>query len=170
MTIVTDEPRRAAAPAGSAGHAPEIVLVGATLTGNRGAESMLQAAVQRIPEFAPGARFTLLSLYPAADRAENRNPELRIVAFSPVHMLAVALPCAIVAGLLRVLRLPYRRVLPKSLRAMARADLVVDLSGISFVDERGVIVAYNAMVVLLPVLVGTPLLKYAQALGRFANG
>lgn len=160
-------PRGRGFTAGSTGSGPQIVLIGATLTGNRGAEAMLQAAVQRIPELVADARFTLLSLYAADDRAENRDPKLRIVPFSPAHMLAVAFPLALVAGLLRKLHLPFRWLLPGSMRAMARADLVIDLSGISFVDGRGAIVAYNALLVLLPVLVGTPLLKYSQAMGPF---
>jgi polysaccharide pyruvyl transferase WcaK-like protein len=146
----------------------QVVLLGATLTGNRGAESMLQAALQRIPEFAPRARFTLLSLYPRADLAENRDPHLRIVPFSPFQMVFVAFPLALAAGLLARLRLPCRWLLwTRALRAIRDADLVVDLSGISFVDGRGPILLYNVLVVWLPTLLQTPLLKYAQALGPF---
>jgi polysaccharide pyruvyl transferase WcaK-like protein len=53
---------------------------------------------------------------------------------------------------------------------MQRADLVVDLSGISFVDGRGYgILAYNVLLVLMPSLLGTPVLKFSQALGPFNN-
>jgi polysaccharide pyruvyl transferase WcaK-like protein len=145
-----------------------IALLGATLTGNRGAESMLRAAVQRIPELVPGTDFTLLSLVPADDAAENRDPQLRIAPFTPAHMLALALPLALLAGALARLGLPHRFLLAtRALRAIDDADLVVDLSGISFVDGRGPILVYNVLVVLLPALLRTPLLKYSQALGPF---
>jgi len=149
-------------------HPARIALLGATLTGNRGAESMLRAAVQRIPEIVPGAEFTLLSLVPAEDTAENRDPQLRIAPFAPGHMLALALPLALLAGALARLGLPHRFLLAtRALRAIDDADLVVDLSGISFVDGRGPILVYNVLVVLLPALLRTPLLKYSQALGPF---
>lgn len=143
-------------------------MLGATITGNRGAESMLRAAVQRIPEFAPGARFTLLSLYPRDDLAENDDPTLRIVPFSPAQMVLLALPLALAAGGLRRLGLPYRfLLLTRGLRSIDDADLLVDLSGISFVDGRSLMLLYNVLVVLLPALLGTPVLKYSQALGPF---
>jgi len=129
---------------------------------------MLRAAVQQISRLVPGVRLTLLSLYPADDAAENRDPALKIAPLSPLSMVAVAFPLALLAGLLRRLRLPYRFLLrTPALRALDAADLVIDLSGISFVDGRGTIIIYNVLVVLLPVLLGKPLLKYAQALGPF---
>ena len=44
---------------------------------------------------------------------------------------------------------------------------MIDLSGISFVDGRGPILLYNVLVILIPRLLKTPILKYAQALGPF---
>ena len=105
---------------------------------------MLRAAVQQISRLVPGVRFTLLSLYPADDAAENRDPALKIAPLSPLSMVAVAFPLALLAGLLRRLRLPYRFLLrTPALRALDAADLVIDLSGISFVDGRGTIIIYN---------------------------
>ncbi len=152
----------------------EVVLLGATLTGNRGAESMLRAAVQRIEQFAPGTHFTLLSLYPADDREEmarSRDLPLTIAAFPPMQMVA-AFPIALVAGALRKFGLPYRWLLPTAaLRAIARADLLVDLSGISFVDGRGYgILLYNVLTVLIPRCLGVAVFKYAQAIGPLATG
>ena len=145
----------------------QVVLLGATITGNRGAESMLRAAVQRIPEFEPGVRFTLLSLYPKDDIAENRDPTIRIVPLAPVQLVFVAFPLALLAGLLARLRLPHKFLLrTPALRAIHDADLVIDLSGISFVDGRGLVLLYNVLIVLIPVLLKTPVMKYAQALGR----
>jgi colanic acid/amylovoran biosynthesis protein len=143
-------------------------LLGATITGNRGAESMLRAAVQRIPEFEPRVRFTLLSLYPKDDVAENRDSTLRIVPFTPVQLVFVAFPLALLAGLLARLRLPHKfLLLMPALRAIHDADLVIDLSGISFIDGRSSVLLYNVLVVLIPLLLKTPVMKYAQALGPF---
>src|SRR5680860_1028477 len=147
-----------------------VVLIGATLTGNRGAESMLQAAVQRISDFTPHVTFSLLSLYPIDDVEENQNDDLEIVACPPMHLVLVVFPVALIIGALKRLHLPYRWVLffSKPVREMVHSDLIIDLSGISFVDGRGNgILLYNVLVVLLPCLLGRKLLKYSQALGPF---
>jgi polysaccharide pyruvyl transferase WcaK-like protein len=148
-----------------------IVLLGATITGNRGAESMLRAAVQHIPEHAGPVRFTLLSLYPEDDRKENREPSLEIVSCTPLQLVACVFPLTCLGSLFKRLGLPFR-FLPVSpaVRALMEADLVVDLSGISFVDGRGPgILLYNVLVVLLPWMWGIPIVKYSQALGPFKN-
>src|SRR5690606_28953691 len=60
------------------------------------------------------------------------------------------------------------RLLPRSVRAIRSADAVIDLSGVSFVDGRGTaVLAYNSLSTLIPWMVGTPAIKYAQAMGPF---
>jgi polysaccharide pyruvyl transferase WcaK-like protein len=147
-----------------------VSLIGATITGNRGAESMLRAALQRIPEYCRTVRFTLLSLYPGQDAAENLDPDLQIVPCKPMHLVFVAFPVAVVSGLMLRWRLPYRWLFAASppVRSIHESDLVIDLSGISFVDGRGGgILLYNTLVVLLPALLERPLMKYSQAFGPF---
>lgn len=146
----------------------KVVLVGASITGNRGAESMLRAAIEGIEEKIPDVAFTLLSLYPEEDRAENDHPRLRIVSFSPAELLALAFPSSLAVAALRRLGRRTPQFIPESVRAMQQADLVVDLSGISFVDGRGYgILVYNVLLVLMPSLLGTPIIKFSQALGPF---
>jgi len=79
----------------------------------------------------------------------------------------VHLPLALLAGLLRRARLPWRWVCrPAALRAIAEADVVADISGISFVDGRRIAVTvYNAMLVAVPLLLGRPVVKCSQAMG-----
>jgi len=146
-----------------------VVLLGATITGNRGAESMLRAAIQHIPEHAGPVRFTLLSLYPEDDRIENREPGLEIVSCTPLHLVACVFPLTCLGSLFKRLGLPFRFLMVSpAVRALMEADLVVDLSGISFVDGRGPgILLYNVLVVLLPWMWGIPIVKYSQALGPF---
>jgi colanic acid/amylovoran biosynthesis protein len=154
----------------SAPHRPKrVVLVGASITGNRGAESMLRAALAGIAELVDDAQFTLLSLFPEDDGRENDLTALSIVPFSPRSILTAALPAAAAYATAR--RLGRRpRVSLASLRAIAEADLVVDLSGISFVDGRGAdILAYNVALILIPWLLGTPSVKFAQAMGPFRH-
>ena len=61
----------------------EIAIIGATLSGNKGAASMLQAGLELIPEHVDDAHFNVLSIYPGADRRLNRNDRVDVVQPSP---------------------------------------------------------------------------------------
>jgi polysaccharide pyruvyl transferase WcaK-like protein len=68
----------------------------------------------------------------------------------------------------RLVRLPLGWVRTRACRAILRSDVVVDVAGISFVDGRGLpITVYNALMTGLPLLLGVPTVKAAQALGPF---
>ncbi len=147
-----------------------VSLIGATITGNRGAEGMLRAAVQNIPKYAQNTQFSLLSLYPKDDIKENSDANLSIVPCPPVHLLFCAVPVAFVYAIFSFLKLPPNWVLKLSsvAKEVQKSSLLVDLSGVSFMDNRGLgILAYNCSVVLLAKFLNTPLIKYAQAMGPF---
>jgi polysaccharide pyruvyl transferase WcaK-like protein len=92
-----------------------------------------------------------------------------IVALRPRSLLVSAWPLALLAWIARRLGGTGRRwCRTPALRALAEADLVIDLAGISFVDGRGLpILAYNTLMTGLPLLLGRPTMKAAQALGPF---
>jgi polysaccharide pyruvyl transferase WcaK-like protein len=150
---------------------PSIATLGAAYSANKGAAAMMQSLLDNLPEQVPGARMVAVSTHPQADREAYRQAglDVEVVSQQPLEMALVQVPLACLAGLLRVLRLPYRWLLrPPALRALADADLVADLSGISFVDgRRFVVLVYNALVVWVPMLLGTPVVKCSQAMGPF---
>ena len=145
-----------------------IATLGAAFSANRGAASMLRALIDNLPEHLGPCRFSVLTTYPADDRAEIDDPVIEIVAARPAEV-ALLWPLALVAGALRRARLPWRWLcLPRGLRALRDADIVVDVAGISFADGRGTpIVVYNALMTSLPLLLGRPTVKASQALGPF---
>jgi coenzyme F420-reducing hydrogenase beta subunit/polysaccharide pyruvyl transferase WcaK-like protein len=145
-----------------------IAVIGATISGNKGAQAMLSAAVHHLSQRIPGSSFSVLSVYPKEDRELNKDPRLRIVGCKPLHLLFLIMPLCCVHRLLRKLHLPRRfvRRVP-AIRALLDADLVVDVAGISFSDGRGVIVLYNAAMVLPALLLDKKVFKASQALGPF---
>ena len=145
-----------------------VAIIGATLSGNKGAQAMLSAALHHLARRFPGSHFFVLSVYPSEDRELNRDPRLRVVGSKPLHLVFLIIPLCLLYRLLRTLRLPrsfVRRV--PAIRALLDADLVVDVAGISFSDGRGAIVLYNAAMVLPALLLGKRLFKASQALGPF---
>src|SRR4051812_10581980 len=104
---------------------------------------MLQALLDRLPDAAGPVEVAAVSTHAADDRlalarvAAPRTDAVRVVSQRPVELLGVHLPLALLAAGLRNAHLPWRWVCrPAALRAIARADVVADISGISFVDGR----------------------------------
>jgi len=146
---------------------PEIAIIGVTLSGNKGAASMLQSGVESISRLMKDARFGVLSIYPADDRKANRDERVEIISAKPVALL-IAVPLAFLWWLLVRLRLPpgpLRR--NRILATLHRSALLIDMGGITFSDGRGIVLAYNVACILPALLVGKPVMKYAQALGPF---
>jgi polysaccharide pyruvyl transferase WcaK-like protein len=132
---------------------------------------MLQAVIDNLPDRLGPCRFSVLTTYPADDRLETVDPSVEIVSARPIELALVLWPLALLAGALRAVRLPWRWLcIPPGLRHLRDADLVVDVAGISFADDRGIpIVAYNALMTSLPLLLGRPTVKASQALGPFRS-
>jgi polysaccharide pyruvyl transferase WcaK-like protein len=136
-----------------------------------GGAAMLAAAVDEMSRRLPGASFSLLSISPERDRQRNRDERVAVVDARPIPLLLLYLPLAVLAwpasGLAMVRRslagIPY-------FKSLLDADAVIDLSGIAFVDRRGLpLLAYNVACCLPALVMGKPVLKLAQALGPFCT-
>lgn len=151
----------------SLGH--RVAIVGGALSANKGAAAMVETVIARMPEKLGECRFTLLTTYPEADapKVPNTAP-VDVVGLQPFRLALVEFPVAVLARLARLVRLPLGWVRARGCRAMLNSDVVVDVAGISFADGRGVpIVVYNALMTGVPLLLGVPTVKAAQALGPF---
>lgn len=154
---------------------PAVVMLGAAYSANKGAASMLEALVDRLPSFlsrgpaTADATFVAVSTHPEGDRRSLERAGLPVAVASqrPFELLALHVPLALLAGGLRRARLPWRWTCrPEALRAIAKADVVADLSGISFVDgRRTAVLVYNTLVIAVPLLLGRPVVKCSQAMG-----
>jgi polysaccharide pyruvyl transferase WcaK-like protein/coenzyme F420-reducing hydrogenase beta subunit len=147
-----------------------VALAGATFSGNKGAAAMLEAAVSRLSEVLPqGSRFPVFSLYPGRDRNVPLPLGVELVPASTVTTAAL-LPCAaLLWALTKSIPVVGRRVARfRPLRALLDCDMLLDLSGISFSDGRGIpTLLYNVALVLPALLCGIPVIKMSQALGPF---
>ena len=146
-----------------------IAIIGAALSANKGAAAMLETVVARMPDVVGECRFDILTTYPEADA--DRIPTgsaVRIIGLQPIRLAFVEFPIALLVLLARLLRLPTFWVRSRGCRAMLDADVVVDVAGISFADGRGVaILGYNVLMTGVPLLLGVPTVKAAQAMGPF---
>jgi coenzyme F420-reducing hydrogenase beta subunit/polysaccharide pyruvyl transferase WcaK-like protein len=149
--------------------APTIVTIGAAFSANKGAAAMLQAVIDSADEIISGARVVALTTYPVEDAAENHNEDVELVSLTPAALLFPNLPLALLIALARKLGMKGRVfALTRSLQVLMDATVVADLAGISFSDGRGIpTLGYNVLMTGVPLLVGAPVVKCAQALGSF---
>lgn len=130
---------------------------------------MVETVIVRMPEVVGACEFSLLTTYPEADAAHvPTSSPVQVVGLEPVHLALVELPVAVLAVFARLLHLPLGWVRSRGCRAMLNSHVVVDVAGISFADGRGIpITVYNAIMTGVPLLLGVPTVKAAQAMGSF---
>lgn len=149
--------------------ATRVAIIGAALSANKGAAAMVETVIERLPGYVGACEFSLLTTYPQADasRVPVSSP-VQVVGFEPLRMALIEFPVAVVACLARKMHVPLAWVRTRGCRAMLNSDVVVDVAGISFADGRGIpITVYNSLMTGIPVLLGVPVVKAAQALGPF---
>ena len=136
-----------------------VAIVGGSLTGNRGAASMVHGVIDGLG--AAGVDADVVVFTPLADDDAAVAGSRALVPFGPVDIVRSA---GEAAGHRASSRLP----MGPATRAIAAADVVVDVSGISFVDSRGgATLAYNVLLLAPALLLGVPVVKAAQAMGPF---
>lgn len=148
-----------------------VSIVGGALSANKGAAAMVETVVEKLPAVLGPCMFSLLTTYPEADAPKVPvSSPVEVVGLQPLRLALVEFPVALLAACARVVRLPLGWVRARGCRAMLDSDVVVDVAGISFADGRGVpIVMYNSLMTGVPLLLGVPTVKAAQALGPFAS-
>jgi polysaccharide pyruvyl transferase WcaK-like protein len=147
---------------------PRITIIGSALSGNKGAAAMLEAAIQTLTERLDDPKFTLLSMYPKEDSAQNEYPQLEVVPAAPRQLGVTINSLALAYRLLPFLR-GTLRARSRAIRALAESDVLLDQGGITFTDGREKFLLYNIASILPALNVGTPVFKCAQAIGPFRN-
>lgn len=145
-----------------------ITIIGSALSGNKGAAAMLESAIQTLDERLGDVRFTLLSMYPSEDRAQNPYENVDIVAADPKQLGVTINSLALAYRVLPFLRKSIKKR-SAAIRALVDSDVLLDQGGITFTDGREKFLLYNVASILPALNVGTPVFKCAQAVGPFTN-
>lgn len=143
-----------------------VAIIGSAWSGNKGAAAMLDSAVTHLTARHPGIAITHLSMYPTSDAALNHYPEVTVMNASPLRLGIAINGGALLWRIAPFLRSLIGKAVPE-VRAIARADVLLDQGGITFVDGREKYLIYNIASILPALFVRTPVVKCAQALGPF---
>ena len=141
-------------------------IIGSALSGNKGAASMLESAIQNITDDFPSAKFLLFSMYPKADLALNKFKNLEILNASPIKLALIINPLAALFRLIPPFR-PLLRRHSRSVSALLASEFLLDQMGISFSDGREKFLIYHVAAILPALFLRTPVLKSPQSIGPF---
>ncbi|OPY42454.1 MAG: colanic acid biosynthesis protein [Methanoregulaceae archaeon PtaU1.Bin066] len=146
----------------------KICIIGATISGNKGAESMVHSAVENIGNEIPDAFFYLFTYYPKQDRKKNKNLNLKICSGTPLKLAIVYPSFSVICLLLPFFKSHFKKI-DNDFFILLESDLIIDMGGVSFVDGREKYLAFNIACILVPILFRKRIIKYSQALGPFNN-
>lgn len=134
---------------------------------------MQTTSIAMIRRRYPGCRINLFSYLPKDDRRllnENEDKHIHVYSATPYSLVFVVFPLALLARMLIWVGLrTWAKALPFGMGAIAASDGFIDLSGVSFMDERTKFLPYNFLTHLPPLLCDVPLLKLSQAMGPFSK-
>lgn len=147
---------------------PRITIIGSALSGNKGASAMLESAIQTLEHRLGEVDFTLFSMYPREDAAQNRYENLEIVAANPRQLGVTINLLALAYRMLPFMRGTIRKR-SRAVRALVESDVLLDQGGITFTDGREKFLLYNVASILPAFNTKTPVFKCAQAVGPFKN-
>ena len=147
--------------------APRFSLIAATVSGNRGAEAMLETSIGRIRDRFPDARFSVFSYYPDKDRELIRDSAVSVWSATPARLVFATFPLSLLAAPFAQVLGRVPRFFPRPVRELADSVALVDLAGVAFIDGREKFLPYNILTIMPAMLLGTPVFKLSQALGPF---
>lgn len=146
----------------------EIAVIGGTVSGNRGAEAMLETLIGRIREARPDAKFNVFSYYPERDNELVGDPAIAVLSARPGALVFIHLPAALWVWCWGKLGLRWPdRLLPREMAALRGSAVLLDIAGISFSDGREIFLPFNILSIWPAILAGVPVVKCAQAVGPF---
>lgn len=147
-----------------------VTIIGATISGNRGAEAMACTVIARIREKHPDVLFNLFSYYPDSDKQLVSAPWVRIYSAEPLFLVFKLFPTAMLGWFFRKLRLKwFLSKLPSATRELEKSTLLLDISGVSFMDGRVKFLPFNILAIWPAILLGVPVVKLSQAIGPFTS-
>jgi colanic acid/amylovoran biosynthesis protein len=149
---------------------PVISIIGGTIWGNRGAESMLVTVIGKIRKMHPGTKFYVFTYYPSKDRELVKDESVTILSGKPVSLATRHFFGALILALFNKvgIQAPKGNFF-KIARAISDSDFLLDIGGITFSDGREKYLPFNILTIWPAVLLGIPVVKMAQAVGPFRH-
>ncbi len=131
---------------------------------------MLVTAIGRIRSDFPAAEFNVFSYYPEKDSHLASDPRVHVLDGTPFALVFRHFLGALILKVLGLVGITIKspRVLNIA-RALKSSDLLLDIGGITFADGREKFLPFNILTIWPAMILGTPVVKLAQAVGPFEH-
>lgn len=137
-------------------------------TGNRGAVSMLESAIDHLTGPDAGGVVNVFTVYPDADAKLPASESVRLYSGTPLNLLFKLIPLCMLHRLMKMVRLQLpAKVWGKEMAALLETDVCLMIGGTTFSDAKLIKVPYNVACMLPAILLGKKAMMYSQTLGPF---
>jgi len=139
-------------------------------TGNRGAVSMLESAIDHLTSPNVAGRVNVFTVYPKQDRSVPARPGVALLSGTPLNLAFKLVPLCCLYRVARFFRLGLpRRLWGSDMQALLEADVCLMIGGTTFNDAQVLKVPYNVACILPAILLGKKAMMYSQTIGPFQN-
>jgi len=148
----------------------KILLIGGTLSKNRGTAAIVIGAVRALQEVIPNSHFTLLSPFPELDHKKGVAYGLNVIGFNIKTKAFLSLISrSIFWNILHRLGIAANALINEdTLKKYFYSDIIIDLSGDGFSDDYGIKASvFSCWNILLSKILEKPIVIYAQSIGPF---
>ena len=139
-------------------------------TGNRGAVSMLESAIDHLTTGERKGIVNVFTVYPKNDRRVPSSPQTPLYNGTPLNLAFKLIPLSVLYRVTRWLRLPIpRRLWGREMQALLDTDVCLMIGGTTFTDAQLYKIPYNIACLLPGIILGKKCMMYSQTLGPFHN-
>lgn len=137
-------------------------------TGNRGAASMVESAIDNLVDGESGCNFNVFTVYPRDDAQVPPTPNVKLFNGTPVNLAFKLIPLCALDRMLSILKIKIPMgALGKDMKALKSSDAILIIGGTTFSDAQPLKIAYNVACLLPAILLGKRSMMYSQTLGPF---
>lgn len=128
---------------------------------------MLESAIENLSRKFPDSFFYVFSPFPKMDSQFISRFNIEICSGAPMNLVFKIFPAAFVTWFLGKFKLWV--YLNKETKIIKEADVILDLSGISFSDGRELFLPFNVLLIWPGLMLNKNIIKCSQAMGNFKN-
>lgn len=150
---------------------PIILISEADVVGNKGAVAMLKAIYFGIKKNHPSAYFIITSKFIKNQPAEEFGFKDSEIIYDGDQAFDVPLVKVWIWRILKTIGIDSKFLLKgKVIKAYISADLIISTSGISFIDNFGMLKIYEySKYIQIPLLLNKKIIKFTQTIGPFES-
>jgi polysaccharide pyruvyl transferase WcaK-like protein len=149
-------------------HQPVFSVFADSRTGNRGAVSMLESAIDYLTTAEHPGRVNVFTVYPKADKKLPSTPNVYLYNGTPAKLAFKLTPLSMLYRLTQVLRIKTK---PESwgvaMQALLETDACLMIGGTTFTDAKPFKILYNVFCLLPAIILKKKSMMYSQTLGPF---